>query len=91
MPLYEFQCDSCDRVREELRSMGDDGSSKCGCGGLRIRIPSTCLAQFTGAPRPHDRAKDIWEGTPLADSDGINRVHYRSSKVQVDLGGSAAA
>ncbi len=94
MPLYEFQCDSCGRVREEYRqSMGDDDPGDCceACGGPMARIPSTCLMQDPLLPRPHDRAKDIWEGTALADSDGINRAHYVSDKAQFDLGSSAAA
>ena len=33
-----------------------------------------------------DSAKDIWEGTPLEGSDGINQADYKSDKIQVDGG-----
>ena len=87
MPLYEFQCRSCGRVQEVLRAVGDVTPPECDeCRGRTDKVASACLVKFGYAPRPHDRAKDIWEGTPLADGDGINRVHYESEKVQVDHG-----
>ncbi len=32
MPLYTYQCESCEEVFETLRSMHDEGEQLCKCG-----------------------------------------------------------
>ena len=40
MPLYDFQCDSCDKVQEHFAKM-DETTRECICGGLMQRKIST--------------------------------------------------
>ena len=86
MPLYEFQCKYCDEIQEVLRPVRVFKPPLCdSCGGDTVKRMSLSMVKYAYAPRPHDRAKDIWEGTPLEDSDGINRVYHRSDRIQLDL------
>lgn len=51
MPLYEFRCENCDTVFEQLCRVGTDGKGlkcpECGAGKLR-RLMSVCSARSKG-------------------------------------------
>lgn len=90
MPLYEYQCVDCRGRCEIIRpvSCRDEVGPECpSCGSVVLeRAPSIPHFQLSWKPVPHDRAKDIWAGTPLEDDDGVNPLYYESDKSQVDLG-----
>jgi hypothetical protein len=90
MPIYEFLCEDY-HVTEKWWHLASESKDEvlCDCGKVARRVismptvhfpeidPESGLKVFRGNP---------WEGTPLEDSDGINRLRYKSDKVQVDLG-----
>lgn len=49
MPLYEYKCQSCGRLREALQKMGDPPLVTCEvCGGELKRLVSAPAVQFKG-------------------------------------------
>ena len=50
MPLYEFKCEACGQVAEELRPMASmDEAKECpACGGQARRIVSRTSFRLTG-------------------------------------------
>lgn len=89
MPNYDYRCD-LGHVQEVFLTPQerDDGKEvECiDCGGLCERIWLKAPTVKPPGGVPHDRARDIWEDTPLAGTDGINPVTFVSDKVQVDGG-----
>lgn len=91
MPLYEYACGGCGAKVEEPRPVdrrNEIGPLCPSCGLDTERVSSVPHFQLSWNPVPHDRAKDIWAGTPLEDDDGINPLPYKSKRRQVDLGSS---
>ena len=83
MPLYDFTCTDCGETTEELVALVDGRppqSIECRCGEQKQRQPSAPKFKLQWALPPMDDPKEIWEGTPLAGTDGINETHYRSTK-----------
>ena len=86
MPIYEYRCERS-HVTEQIRALQDRSVERpCPkCGAKTVLAPS--ISSFRGLhPTVIDSAKEAWWGTPLADSDGVNELHYKSNKLQVDLG-----
>lgn len=98
MPLYEYLCPQGHRQEDftHLAVNAPDLVACRTCGQDAGRIPSlpatmtSSLVPGVGrvfGSAPVTGAKNIWEGTKLADGDGKNRAHYHSDRIQVDLGG----
>lgn len=88
MPIYEYQCKNGHRY-EEIVLAGDEAHNpplcpQCLNGGKR-RVSSPYF-KLSWIPTVVDSAKEIWSGTPLEGTDGINSVHYKSDKIFVDQG-----
>lgn len=95
MPLYEYQCASCSRIDEVVRSYLDrDQDYLCECGRESERLPSkfyTTPERLYGEWMGHrtilnDSKDDPWEGSSLEGRGGPNKGRYKSKKIQVDLG-----
>lgn len=83
MPTYDFKCDTCGETREKFVRLVDGSAPRgipCPCGGEALRQP--CAPAFTlqWARPPMDNPREIFAGTRLADSDGINETQYESTK-----------
>lgn len=49
MPIYEYQCNACEKRFEELQRMSDDPLTTCGeCGGELRKLLSSPAFQFKG-------------------------------------------
>jgi len=89
MPMYEYLCERS-HVTEQLRAL-EDRSKPCACKvcGLEAkRVASRCSFALGWVPIVCDSAKDVWQGTPLDGTDGINEMHYKSKdhRVFMDYG-----
>jgi len=50
MPIYEYQCDECERVTEALQKLNDPPLSECPhCGGKLRKLLSAPSFQFKGS------------------------------------------
>lgn len=50
MPIYEYQCQECGEVREELQRFDDPPPAECGeCGGALRKLISAPAFQFKGS------------------------------------------
>ena len=87
MPTYEYKCKRS-HVTEALRAVEDRSKRhSCSvCGEEAELIVSTPNFKLSWIPTVIDTAKEAWSGTPLADSDGKNEVHYKAKSIQMDLG-----
>lgn len=93
MPLFDYHCTSCGEVQEELVSLVDGrapATLPCSCGGTRERRPGVPYAKIMWSLPPIDNTRDIWAGTKLEDSDGVNETHYKSTKAFALPGGRTA-
>ena len=94
MPIYEYRCRACGAITEDFTHLARHAPHeiRCGiCNDEAPRIPSAPAmnAAFFCAEAdkpPIDGAHNIFAGTKLAEGDGKNQVHYKSEKIQVDLG-----
>ena len=49
MPIYEYRCNKCGEVREEILPVGVNKNLTCAkCGGTMARVPSVPSIQFKG-------------------------------------------
>jgi putative regulatory protein, FmdB family len=49
MPVYEYQCENCNSITEELRSFKDcDNNVRCKCGGTAKHVLSNCTFALKG-------------------------------------------
>ena len=88
MPIYEYLCRNGHRT-EEIVLAGDTTEDILRCPhGLddRRRQMSAPNVKLAWVPTVIDSAKEIWDGTPLEGTDGINSVHYKSDKLFMDGG-----
>ena len=88
MPQYDFVCDRNHRTTELFNSWRDRPQEiKCPLclGRARFRISAPKFV-FQGQEAAMDDAEEIWAGTGLDGTDGIDEFHYKSDRVQVDLG-----
>ena len=89
MPTYEYVCDQGHRS-ERVRLIDDRHDPLdcdfCGCATkLAVSMPQLGLywhpdLQEHRSKAMIDNVQDIWEGTGLEDSDGINPELYKSDK-----------
>ena len=88
MPLYEYRCDDGHTTEELAPSFEESATSiQCTfCRRVAKRVISLPNMKLAWVPTVVDTAKEIWEGTPLEGTDGVNTVHYRSDKIFVDQG-----
>lgn len=50
MPLYEYQCESCQKVTERIQKFSDPPIESCpSCGGPVRKLPSSPAIQFKGS------------------------------------------
>jgi len=90
MPIYEYECNIGHRS-EKLFSTYSDRTDSIPCttcnypADYRPSAPSFQFRGFGYIPII-DSAKEIWEDTPLAGTDGIDQANYTSTSTQVDLG-----
>lgn len=84
MVNYDFFCPTCKDYFEDAVEAHTRAEPCPICGDLAMQVwLSSATVRTELAPVD---AKNLWAGTPLAGTDGINRVHYRSDKPFVDLG-----
>lgn len=88
MPLYVYNCPQGHQI-EELYSSYDASPPTLPC-PLHDEIAERGVGKpcfkLSWMPAMIDSAKEAWAGTPLEGTDGINPLHYKSEKIQVDLG-----
>ena len=87
MPIYEYLCPN-GHLEEMLYNTFEDSPKERECNEcvmIAKKVTSAPKFKLGWVPVVMD-AKNVWEGTPLAGTDGKNRVTYRSTKVQVDQG-----
>jgi len=48
MPIYEYQCDKCDKISEILQLSSDELPHKCTCGGGLHKIISQSTFRLKG-------------------------------------------
>jgi putative FmdB family regulatory protein len=50
MPLYEYQCESCQKITERIQKFSDPPMETCpACGGRVKKLPSSPAIQFKGS------------------------------------------
>lgn len=49
MPLYEYSCDSCTKITEEIQKLSDAPLTECDCGGKLIKIILKTNFELKGA------------------------------------------
>lgn len=50
MPLYEYQCESCEKITERIQKFSDPPLETCpACGGHVKKLPSSPAIQFKGS------------------------------------------
>ena len=57
MPIYEFHCQTCNEVVEQLCPMGEDDKAVCRCGSIATRIPSMASIVISGNIGPKLRTR----------------------------------
>lgn len=83
MPLYEYQCRSCENRIEALQRLSDDPLKECReCGGELRRLMSSPAVQFKGSG---------WYVTDYAGKKGESKSAAKSDSGSSSDGGSAAA
>lgn len=88
MPIYEYECKLGHRF-EQLVLAGDKVTLEIPCQYCKeyaVKRLSCPNFKLSWVPVVVDNAKDIWDGTPLEGTDGINEVQYKSDKIFVDQG-----
>jgi putative FmdB family regulatory protein len=45
MPIYEYRCERCEEIQEELHGIHEEPAITCSCGGRMRRKPSTFANQ----------------------------------------------
>ena len=88
MPIYEYECKQ-GHTCESLAPSFEDAKDKLQCpycDGVAVRRISSPNVKLAWVPVVIDSAKEIWEGTPLEGTDGVNQVHYKSDKLFIDQG-----
>ena len=88
MPLNDYKCRS-GHITEYWHQFIREVTPKIECpecGKEAYKLMSCPNFQLSWAKVPNDSGKDIWAGTPLEGTDGINELTYKSYKIQVDLG-----
>lgn len=88
MPIYEYKCGGGHQFeRIELAGDSPDLKPQCPfCHGEGLKMLSVPKFKLSWVPVMVDSAKEIWDGTPLEGTDGINTAHYKSDKIFVDQG-----
>jgi putative FmdB family regulatory protein len=88
MPIYEYECKR-GHVSESLAASfeGAEDELQCPhCDGYAVRRISSPNVKLAWVPVMIDSTKEIWDGTPLEGTDGVNQVHYKSDKLFIDQG-----
>jgi len=49
MPIYEYECDNCEKVIEKWHSINDSSPDKCDCGGNLTKIISRTTFHLKGS------------------------------------------
>lgn len=82
MPVYEYRCPDGHVTEQSFLMAEKPKTIECGwCGETAPWIPSRFQAWPEVCNRAAiDRPADIFHGTPLADSDGVNQHAYQSKK-----------
>ena len=71
MPIFEFKCEACGKVFEELVSLDKIDSVSCGCGHKKVqRIPSTFSSKVKEKSTPCKIADNC-----AANSGGVPPCH----------------
>lgn len=88
MPQYDYVCHRGHRSTELFNSHRDRPDSiKCPLclaeAKFRISAPRFVIQ---GQEAPMDDAREIWAGSGLDGTDGIDEFNYKSDHVQVDYG-----
>lgn len=89
MPLYDYACPD-DHWFESRLDYPPPAEQPCpGCGAPARRMASRFSGVILGGQHQaaYDSA-DMWHGTGLEGTDGVNPMYYESEKIQVDLGAS---
>lgn len=87
MPIYEYLCPKGHRSEVITLSIKDSSSKvECPqCSSTASKIPSRPQFRLSWVPQVCDDVRDIWEGTPLEGTDGVNHLQYKSDKPFIDL------
>lgn len=48
MPIYEYKCNTCDEIIEEIQKFSDPPLEVCSCGGALERLIGTPSIHFKG-------------------------------------------
>ena len=86
MPLYEYICKDGHRNEDLFPSLeAAPGEGVCPhCGSDTVRIASLPSFRLSWVPRVVDSVKEVWDGTPLEGTDGVNPLYYESKKMMFD-------
>jgi hypothetical protein len=88
MPIYVYNCPEGHQI-EEIFSTYESSPQAIPCpwhDAVAERGVGRPCFKLSWVPTMIDSAKEAWAGTPLEGTDGINPLHYKSEKIQVDLG-----
>lgn len=85
MPLYEYTCGKHSEERVYLRFEDAPKEITCSCGSPSHRCLSNPTFKLGWVPTVNDSG-NVWEGTKLEGTDGVNQLHYKSDKIFVDHG-----
>lgn len=89
MPIYEFSCQACSDVVEQIVPVGTGLMTCPSCGGIATRIPSRCSIIIEGNMGPKlrtrvaldDELKKQGISAPLFSSElGKDKARYRLKK-----------
>ncbi|MEM7048298.1 MAG: FmdB family zinc ribbon protein [Acidobacteriota bacterium] len=95
MPIYEYQCQQCDRRSEEIQRMSDPPLTECSeCGGSLKKLLSSPAFQFKGSGwyvTDYARAGSGGDGKSSSDSGEAKKSEGESkSKSSKDSAGKAS-
>lgn len=95
MPLYEYQCNSCDHLFEVIQRFSDEPLKECGeCGGEVKKLLSAPAVQFKGTGwyvTDYGGRKDSESSSSPKESKSSSSAESKPSteKTKVASGGSA--
>jgi hypothetical protein len=80
MPIYEYVCPDGHKT-SSIEKVGVK-TLLCRVCALEAHLtPSVPSFKLSWVPTVCDSAKDIWEGTPLEGTDGVNELQYEYKKL----------